>query len=673
MTILRRIPRLCFLAALLWAPGDARAAEVPATARPTLAGLSLEELMRVPITSVSKHTEEWFRSAAALDVVTGEDIRRSGARHLGDALRGSPGLAVARQDSHTWAISPRGFTSELASKTLVLMDGRSVYTPLNGGVYWDAQDTMLEDLDRIEIIRGPGGSLWGANAVNGVINVLTKSARDTQGTLVNAGGGSLEEAFGSVRHGGQLGEHAWYRVYTKYSQRDDFDLPGGGAAGDAWYKSQGGFRIDWDSSDVDTLTFQGDYYQGQEHQTRTVATATAPFAATANYNDRFAGGNLLSRWTRQLEDGAELRVQAYYDRTERESLIPEEIRDTVDFEAQHRFDLGTWNQFTWGVGYRWNADQMKTNFALFFNDPDRSFDVYSAFVQDQIRVVEDRLALTLGMKVEHNDFTGVEVQPSARLAWTPGDRHTVWAAVSRAVRTPTRAEDDVYVVRPAPGPSYLGTFGSSSFDSETVLAYELGGRARITEWLTLDAAVFLNDYDQLTSVEPLAGAPPPLPPGTPPLFPLYAANTLTGESYGAELAAHFQLNDWWRLRGSYTWLRLQLHDGGTGLFPVEAVQEGNEAEHRAVVRSQMDLPWNLQFDVAVHYVDNLPSSVPGRAVPSYVGVDVRLAWRPRENIEFSIVAQDLLDPRHPEFVPISNPAPAAEVPRSVYGAVTFRF
>jgi iron complex outermembrane receptor protein len=650
-----------FWLGLLGAPADEFAVPVASS----LAGLSLEELMKLQITSVSKGPQDWFGSAAALDVITGEDIRRAGARHLADALRGSPGLAVARQDSHTWAISPRGFTSEIASKTLVLLDGRSVYAPLNGGVYWDAQDTLLEDLDRIEIIRGPGGSLWGANAVNGVINILTKSARDTQGTLLNAGGGTLERAFASARHGGQLGENAWFRVYGKYFERDDFARPGGGEAGDSWEKGQGGFRVDWDAAESSRLTFQGDYYQGNERQTRTVATDAAPYFAVDNYNDRFAGGNFLSRWTHEGPGDSEIRVQLYYDRTERESLVPEETRDTVDFEAQHRFALGEWNRVTWGLGYRWTGDRMRTNFALFFADPARSYHLYHAFVQDEVELVPDQLKLTFGTKFEHNDFTGWEVQPSARVAWTPDDRRTLWAAVSRAVRVPNRAEHDVYVIRPAPGPSYFGTFGNPAFDSETVIAYELGARARVNHWLTLDATAFWNDYDRLLTVEPSA-APFTLPL---PLTAFAAANSLTGESYGAELAANLQLNDWWRLRASYAWLRVRIHDTGAGLLPVETQLEGNDAEHQAMLRSLMDLPGNLQFDVSLYYTGARPSA----GVDRYVGLDLRLMWRACDNVEISLVGQDLLDPQHAEFAPVSNPSAPAEVPRSVYAAVTVRF
>jgi len=460
-------------------------------------------------------------------------------------------------------------------------------------------------------------------------------------------------------------------VYGKYFERGEFDLPSGAGANDEWHKGQGGFRIDWEPTDANTLTLQGDLYEGRENQTRAMATPTLPFGLTNTFNDRFAGGNVLGRWTHRFEGDSELQVQLYFDHTERENLVPEEDRDTFDIEAQHRFQLGRCQEITWGLGYRWSGDMMTTNFGLFFGDPSRSVNVYSAFVQDEITLVRDRLRLTLGSKFEHNDFTGFEVQPSARLAWTPNHNHTLWAAVSRAVSTPSRSEDDVRLIRPpveiAPGFSaYPVTLGNSSLESESLLAYELGYRVWPHERVTIDAVAFYNDYDNLLTVA--LGPPPPFALPLPPLT-FNAASSLTAKSYGAELAAQIRVTDWWRLRASYAYLYLDVNPNAPDPAGVEQLYENNEAQNRVSIQSQMDLPGNLRLDAGMHYVGELGTPGIGR----YVVLNVGLAWRPCKNTELSIVGTDLLDDRHPEAAPISNPSPVAEVPRGVFGKLTIRF
>lgn len=627
-----------------------------------LAEMSPEQLMNIKVTSVTKSPQNLFTSATAIHVVTPEDIKRSGANSIADSLRNSPGLAVGRMDAHTWAISARGFNSELASKLLVLMDGRSVYTPLNAGVYWDAQDTMLEDIDRIEVIRGPGGTLWGANAVNGVINVITKSADQTQGLLASGGGGNLERAFGSVRYGGHLGTNAYYRVYGKFTDRDDFRLTTGSEAGDSWRKEQGGFRVDWYPVEENQLTLQGDWYDGREHQTRTSALPLPAFVETVNYRDRFSGQNVLGRWTQQFSPQSELKVQLYYDRTERQNAVPLETRNTVDLDAQHRFHIGERQEVTWGLGYRWTGDRMRTNFALGFDSPGRDAHLFSGFLQDELTLVPDRLRFTLGSKLEHNDYTGFEVQPSARLAWTPSERHTLWAAVSRAVRTPSRAEDDVSILRPAGPGIYAGLRGDPSQRSEELTAYELGYRVVPCKEFSLDVAGFYNEYRHLRTVEPGATVAPAV-------ATLYSAGLLKGESYGAEVSAKTQLAPWWRWSAHYTYLRLVVHPAGSGVFPTEALFEGGDPRHQVALRSMIDLPADVQFDSTLSYVDRL--TAPG--VPGYFALDLRLAWRPTKNFEVSVVGQSLLDRLHPEAAPISNTAPRTEVPRSIFGKLTVRF
>ena len=397
-----------------------------------LAEISLDELVNLKVTSVSKKPENLSHAPAAITVITGEDIRRSGATTIAEALRLAPGLEVARQDSVSWAISSRGFNDIFANKLLVLVDGRSVYTPLFSGVYWDVQDTLLEDIDRIEVIRGPGAALWGANAVNGVINITTKTAKETQGGLVTGGGGTEERGFGSVRYGGKINDQSWYRVYAKYFNRDDSAMPAGGPAGDEWDGLRGGFRVDWEHSPPNLLTLQGDIYSGTEHQRYALATPTPPYSSLQPQKIQVAGGNLLGRWTHTFNEDADLRFQTYYDRTQRELEIFKEDRDTFDLDLQLHHPFGERQDIVWGLGYRHtDSYNLKSNFNLSFVPTDRKTEEYSALVQDEISLVRDRLRLTIGSKFEHNDYTGFEIQPSGRLLWTPHPRHSAWASISR--------------------------------------------------------------------------------------------------------------------------------------------------------------------------------------------------------------------------------------------------
>jgi iron complex outermembrane receptor protein len=510
--------------------------------------LSLEELMGVEVTSVSKKEEKLFDAAAAIYVITQEDIRRSGATSIPEALRNVPGLEVVRLNANTWQISARGFVTT-ANKILVLIDGRSVYTPLFAGVFWDVQDTLLEDLDRIEVIRGPGGTLWGANAVNGVINIITKSAKETHGWLLTGGGGTEERAFGGARYGGKLGENARYRFYAKYFNRDDMVFPDGRDAADQWQMGQGGFRVDWDASEKNLLTLQGDLYVG-EVGGQVVASPTPPFLSMTDAS--VGGGNLLGRWTHHVSDISNVQLQVYYDRTERR--IPgffSEDRDTFDVDVQHRFPWGRRHDIIWGIGYRYTQDKVDSSFSVSVDPAQRATDLLSLFMQDDITLLPNRLRLTLGSKFEHNDFSGFEIQPNVRLAWTPSARQTVWAAVSRAVRTPTRLELDIHlsaVQIPSMPPIVLRVFGNPDFVSEELLAYELGYRVQPYPRLSLDIAAFYNVYDNLLSLE--GPGPPQLSPPVV-VIPFTQANKLQGETHGVEVLANYHLADWWRWQVGY--------------------------------------------------------------------------------------------------------------------------
>ncbi|MBU6400127.1 MAG: TonB-dependent receptor [Verrucomicrobia bacterium] len=634
-----------------------------------LTDIPIEKLMDIEVTSVAKKAEKLSESPAAVTVITADDIRRFGATSIPEALRLVPGLDVARLDANEWAISARGFNDVFANKLLVMIDGRSVYTPLFSGVFWDVQDTMLEDIDRIEVVRGPGATLWGANAVNGVINIITKSAKDTQGALATGGGGTEELGFGGVRYGGKLADNAWFRVYGKYFDMADFPLYNGAQAYDGWQKGQGGFRADWDVSDRNAITFQGDGYAGLVHQ---VFGATVPANPPTFYEslaDQFSmsGGNLQGRWVHTYSEDSDLQVQAYWDHTERHTEIFQDNLNTYDVELQHRFPVGTFNDVVWGLGYRYMVDHVGNSPTVALA-PDRLTDqLFSAFVQDEITLVPDRLHLTLGSKLEHNDFTGFEVEPGARLSWTPQDRHMIWGSISRAVRTPSFAEEDVTLNHANPPGSPLPPttlYGAPDFLSEEVIAYEIGYRAQPLERVSFDVSTFYNVYSHLRSQE--FGAPP----GQAPAFlPFHLGNGLGGDTYGVELGPTWRVADWWQLRPSYTWLHMHLFKEPGSTDPGSIAQEGWSPQQQFSLFSSMDLPYNLSFDWDVRYVDSLPAL----GVPSYVVMDLRLGWRPSRNLEFAVVAQNLGESQHAEFVPTFINTQLTQVPRSVYAQMTWRF
>lgn len=636
---------------------------------PDLGDLSVEALTEIKVMSVSKHSEPLSGAPAAIYVVSEEDIRRQGFTTIADSLRYVPGLQVAQINSHSWGVTARGFNGEYSTKLLVLMDGRSVYTPLFAGVYWDVQDTILEDLQQIEVIRGPGAALWGANAVNGVINITTKSAQETQGWLVSGGGGTEERGFGGARYGGKFGSEGYFRVYGSYKNRDDSLYPTGADGDDDWQVGRGGFRIDWGSLENDLFTLQGDVYAGEEAWQFQEAVAAAPFVQTISDDFNFSGANMLGRWTKQLEGGSELKVQSYYDHTERESNLPKERRDVFDVEAQHHILLNDWNDVIWGMGYRWTADAIENSYASSFIPPQRRTSLFNIFAQDELTLVEDHLRLTLGARLEHNDFTGFECQPSVRLAWTPVEETTVWTSVSRAVRTPSRAEEDIRINRPASDPpdgSVYSVLGNNNGESEVLIAYELGYRTLLTPRFSYDVVAFFHDYSELRSLE--VGPTPVDPPV--PVLTLYTGNKLKGSAYGAELASDWLMLDWWRWRGAYTFYRLELEptDGGADINTV-LLLEGNTPRHQFSLRAQMDLAENVDFDLGLRFVDELENP----SIPAYTTVDARIAWRPQPNLELSLVGLNLIEPAHPEFAATQVSTGQREVQRSVYGKITWRF
>ena len=639
-------------------------------------GFSIEEKLFFSedemVTSVSKKEQKLSEAAAAVYVITQNDIRRSGATSIPEALRMVPGLQVARLDANKWAVSSRGFNGRFANKLLVLVDGRSVYTALFSGVYWDVQDTVLEDVERIEVIRGPGATLWGANAVNGVINIITKHAKDTQGGLTTAGGGNEERGFGEVRYGGKIGEDAYYRAYAKYFDRDS-----GTHGADDWHAGRVGFRADWNVNEIDALTFQGDYYDGEGGERATYPILSPPFSETVEDDSPFSGGNILFRWAREFSEASDLALQMYYDRTERDTTFVAQEHDTFDVDFQHRFRPVEGQEIVWGLGYRFIADDLEGSSALVVDSENREDHLISAFIQDEISFMEDQLRVTVGSKLEHNDYTGFEFQPSGRVSWTPRERDTLWAAVSRAVRTPSRIETSEGRGRinlaafPGPGgaPILASLFANPDMESEDLIGYELGYRTRVTDRFTLDIAGFYNQYDDLRTLDmetPFMEATP-APPHV--VIPFRAGNKMDGETYGVELAAEWKVLKWWCLDAAYSYLQMELHvDADSGDILSEA-EEGQSPHNQFSLRSSMDLPANLEFDCWFRYVDNLPD--PG--VDSYVTLDARVGWKPRENLELFVVGQNLIDSDHREFAPSFLQTQATSVQRGVYAGLTWRF
>jgi iron complex outermembrane recepter protein len=592
--------------------------------------LSVEELMELEVTSVSKRPEKLSETASAIQVATS----------LPEALRLASNLQVAQIDSRQWAISARGFNGSSANKLLVLMDGRTLYSPLHAAVFWDVQDTLLEDLDRIEVISGPGATQWGANAVNGVINITTKSAKDTTGLLVSAGGGTQLSGFGSVRYGGTAAPGVHYRIYGKHFDRAATDLLNGSSGRNAWRMTQGGFRVDWETTAKDLVTLQGDVYRGRSGQ-------------RVGDDVRMSGGNLLGRWSRTLSPESGFALQWYFDRTHRHipGTFGEEL-DTHDLDFQHHFSAGDRHDLVWGAGYRLIDDRQHNDYPILaFLPANVRRELFSLFVQDQITLHPERLHLALGAKVEHNHYTGLEWQPSARLAWRPDEKQTVWAAVSRAVRMPSRIDGEFFAPR---DPPFTQLQGNPDFLSEELLAWELGYRAQPRPQLAFALTLFHHDYDRLRSTERVNPATP---------LPIYLGNNQEGTSSGLELTADYQVSDFWHLRAGGTQMHLCLSNkpGSTAPTPTHA-----DPEYQFFLHSSLDLPGQVEWDATYRIIARLT----GPRVPAYDELDLRLGWTPKPGWELSVVGQNLLHSRHGEF---NAAASRQTIVRSVYGKVTWRY
>jgi iron complex outermembrane receptor protein len=600
--------------------------------------LSIDQLLDVQVTSVSKRSEALLDAPASIVVITAEEIQRSGATTLPQALRLAPSLQVARMDSVQYAISARGFNNAVGNKLLVLVDGRTIYTPLFSGVFWDQQDLLLEDIDRIEVITGPGATLWGANAVNGVINVITRSAVDTTGRLLVGNVGSTERS-GAVRLGTEI-EGGAVRFYGKYSEFDNTERADGSEVPDEWKRAQIGFRADWERG-RDSFTLQGDAYEGGSEHRGFVNGLEFP-------EIEVSGANVLARWQRALSGGSEIQVQAYVDHSERrDRLFFAPTATIADIEFQHSIP-GEKHDLLWGGGYRHGRDEVDPGLATVFIPSERSLDWANLFVQDEIDLLEG-LRATIGLKLERNDYTGTEYLPNVRLAWKPSHDRLVWGSLSRAVRAPARYDRDVRF----PGfPPFL-VIGGPNFESEVANVAELGYRARAGEAVSYSLTGFIHFWDKLRSGSAI---------------PVEIENKIEGEVYGLEASLDYQPASWWILSAGLTLLEedLQLEPDSTDPVGVDNSTLRNDPDYHWSLRSSFNLPHDVELDLRLWRVGSLPQPV----VPSYTELDLRLAWHVNASVEVSLVGRNLLHDSHPEY---GDPMPRSEIERNVFGQVRWRF
>lgn len=632
---------------------------MPQAAQEKLTDLSLESLLDIEITSVSRREQKLSQSASAVYVITHDDIRRWGVTTIPDALRFAPGLQVMQIDGTKWSVGIRGLAGQFVNKLLVMIDGRSVYSPIFAGTYWEANDVMLEDVDRIEVIRGPGATMWGSNAVNGVINIITKHSRETRGGILAAGGGNQEGGFASARFGGQIGPTKHYRMYSKYNSRSGLLLPTGARAVDNWLKLQGGFRMDWEIGQRDELHFSGDGYEGHGGELGRVPEPQPPFERLVEYRTSFSGANLLSRWTRKHSEGSLTQFQAYFDRSVRDDLVARDTGASLgDIEIQHQRDLSA-HRLMFGAGYRVSRDSTARDWHGMLAKPERTLQRLNTFVQDEIVLVPGQLQLTVGSKFENNTYTGWVVQPSASLLWNITAQDTLWLAASRAGRSPSRVDRELMFTNAfIPGPQgslfVAQVLGSDEFHTEYLNAYEAGYRCNPARRLSLDLTAFYNVYKGLGGFSPrepifIGGVPPRT------ILPLILENAFDTEIYGAEAAAAWNLLEDGALRLTYSFLRGGFEDIATTMGPA----------HQAHVFWRWNLPGNFEWDSGYSFSSRFST------IRAYHGVETRVGWRPSPRWEFSVIGRNLLDNQRleiPATFYIGN-----EVGRSIYGKLTWRF
>ena len=621
--------------------------------------MSLDQLQNVEVTSVSKKSERAFDAAAAIYVITKQDIKRSGATSVPEALRLAPGMQVARVGTDKWAISIRGFNDQFSNKLLVLIDGRSVYTPLFSGVYWDVQDIPLEDVKQIEVIRGPGATLWGSNAVNGVINIITEEAVDTHGKFVSTTVGNKEDSI-TTRVGDKVGDDVFYRIYGKYTRNaQETFVSNGKGAGDDSSSGRSGFRVDWEKSINDFVTVQGDVYRNGENQVDSLPTLSAPFRITTLDQDLATGGNTLARWKHTYASGADSTLQMYVDHTARNNLYWKQLVDTADIDFQHSLPVMYRQEVTMGTGYRLISDHISPTPYVYFIQDSKQTSVFSAFIQDKIHLIENRLFLTLGSKYEDSFYVKNQFQPSARLSLKPADNQTIWASVSKADRVPNRTMDYItYNVAGTPR-GFAGLVGSNvagipEADSEQLVAYETGYRIQPIKELTFDFTTYYNDYKKLASYVSVPGMPLRQAPG----------NDISGESHGFEISSTWQVNHNWDVSANYTLLRMNL--SVPNATPLATA--GKNPQNQYNITSHYVFPHNIEMNNTLYYVSDLPAI----SVPSYTRFDTGFTWKPKQYLELSLVGQNLFNSSQFEYTGFTFSLPE-RIGRSVYANAKITF
>ncbi len=639
--------------------------------------------MNVKVTTVSRTPQKLTEVASAIFVITQDDIRRSGATSIPDALRMAPGVQVERVGTDKWAVSIRGFNGVYANKLQVLMDGRSVYSPIFSGVLWEQQDTLMEDIERIEVIRGPAATSWGANAVNGVINIITKKAADTQGTLFTAGGGSFEHGFAGARYGGKINDETPFRVYAKGFSRGQTQASTGEHANDQWHSARGGFRVDHQRG-IDQFTLQGDVFSNYDGSTLDYDArylSAPPGGQMRGHNE---GGNIRFRWDRTFSEQSSIMLQTYYDR-HRSQLLPIGKFDAESFDAdlQYRFSLFDRHQLTWGAHYRLYHNKVFDSPLLTFSPRDQTNHLIGTFIRDDITLIPDRLLFTIGSRFEHNDFTGMEIQPNARLMWTPNPENSVWIAVSRAVRTPSRAENDSKIditpflpvatglaLSSLPFPISATLLGSGQYNSEKLIAYEAGYRHQFSPQASIDIAGFANDYSQLRDVSFGAfslstGLPLRL------LQPVFINNQGSALTYGVETSIDLRPVENWRIQTSYSFIHIDFSSNNLlkNTNPTTGGSEKANPQHQLSVRSNYDFSERLQLNLWLRYT----SEIAFYQIPSYVTMDAKLVYRPAKNTELFVVGQNLFSQHHRELTSDFIPLVPAAIPRGVFAGVQWRF
>ena len=655
-----------------------------------LIGLSLEELLQVTVTSVSRKPQSLSVSPAAIFVISQNDIRRSGARTIPDLLRMVPGVQVAQLDSSTWAVTARGSNGTFANKLLVLMDGRTLYDPLFSGVYWDTQDTALASIDRIEVIRGPGAAMWGANAVNGVINIITKNAKDTHGFKATVATGTSTKLETNVQWGDSVGDNLDYRIFGKYFKREGYAAKQSGKVYDDWDMTRVGGRVDWQASPVDALTVTSEYYDGDVGQNVLRNSLMPPASNSVNIDRKSQGVFVNLGWNHRFSDTSVLDVKAFYDYRENLGLAPETKLDIYDLDLQHRFTFGSRHDIVWGFGARNSSDETRGDETVALNPANRIQRRYSGFVQDEIRILGDELFLILGTKVEKNNFSpgnDPEWSPNLRLSWLVDDANTLWGSVSRAIRTPSRIEQNGQILgfvdppfsptNPDPIPFALTVNGNPALGNEEVIAYELGYRTQSFESMSIDISMFYNEYKDLRAspAQDLICQPAGLPISDPNCFatglpdyvelPITFINQARQHTYGVEVAATYNATQWWRLFGAYSFLKIDTHNLGT-----LAGSKGEDSpEHQFSLRSNMNIGNSMNLDIWARFVDKLKM----QQVDSYLGLDIQFAWQALPSLELSLTGRNLLDSSHLEFREESGTNIPVKIDRELIAELLWQF